>query len=372
MVQPVTYLDYNATAPLLPEAEAAVRTCLTCFGNPSSVHQAGRRARVLVEDAREAVAYAVGTKPAQVVFTSGGTESNSLALRGLSHSYSCAAVLAPGTEHASVLAHTGAQSLLAVDRHGVVDLAGLERELASVPAPALVSIMLANNETGVMQPVPEIVGLARTYGAMIHCDAVQAFGKMPLLFSDLGVDSMSLSAHKIGGLKGTGALILRDGLKLNPDLTGGGQERGRRAGTENVLGIAAFGAAVRQMPRLLEGMAKVMSFRDALEEGMLALSSAILIHGRNAMRIGNTSCVTLRGVASETQVMRLDLAGVAVSAGSACSSGKIAPSHVLLAMGVDAGDAGAAIRISLGWNTAADDIARFLEAWRPLTRSAAA
>lgn len=362
-----SYLDYNATTPVLPEAAQAVAASLSLYGNPSSVHAAGRRARAAVEEARDAVASAVNASTQHVVFTGSGTEANALALRGLS----ATAVVGTGIEHASVLAHLPDEHI-AVDANGVVDLAALERALSAHTAPALVTLMLANNETGVLQPVVQAVELARKYGALIHIDAVQALGKVPVDFRALGADSMSLSAHKIGGLKGVGALVLRPGVEIVADIPGGGQERRRRAGTENVSGIAAFGAAARMVPKLLSDMPRVTALRDGLEMQIHSAAPHAQIFGAAVARLGNTTCVALPGVTSETQVMRLDLAGVAVSAGSACSSGKIAPSHVLLAMGVDEGAAKTAIRVSLGWENTAQDVERFLKVWLPLAANAAA
>ncbi len=361
----LTYLDYNATTPVLPSVAAAVTAALGDFGNPSSVHTAGRKARAAVEGAREAVAEMSGAPVQQVIFTSGGTEANVLALRGLAAAARCSAVLASGVEHASVLAEIPESARLAVDQDGRIDIQALEAELKHRAKPVLITVMLANNETGVIQPIDKVVALARAYGALVHCDAVQAAGKIPVDLKALGVDSVSLSAHKIGGLKGVGALVLRAGLEIAADLSGGGQERRRRAGTENVLGIIGFGAAARETKTLLAQAGRIADLRKSLEDAVLQ-TPAVQIFSSTVARLGNTSCFALKGVSSETQVMRLDLAGVAVSAGSACSSGKIAPSHVLLAMGMPAADATSAIRVSLGWETTADDISAFLKAWRPL------
>lgn len=360
-----SYLDYNATTPLLPQVEAAVRESLAVFGNPSSVHGSGRRARALVEDAREQLAAQTGASTAEIIFTSGGTEANALALKGSG----CASMIVAGIEHASVLASAPGAIVISANAQGVVDLNALEDALKAAPRPALVAVMLANNETGVVQPIDQVVALAKTYGALVHCDAVQALGKVPVDFS-MGVDSMSLSAHKIGGLKGVGALIYRG--DLNAQIAGGGQERRRRAGTENVVGIVGFGAAAREVPRLLADMPRIGGLRDDLEAKVRGAAPQAKIYGENAPRLANTSCFSLANVSSETQVMRLDLAGVAISAGSACSSGKIAPSHVLLAMGVNPAEAKTAIRVSLGWTTTEADVARFIEAWRPLALNAAA
>jgi cysteine desulfurase len=369
---PHTYLDYNAAAPVLPEVAAAVTADMHRYGNPSSVHAVGRRARAAVEQAREAVAALVNASIQQVIFTSGGTEANALALRGLASAGNCSAVLASAAEHPSVLEHVAPDNRIAVDANGMIDLLALERALQAHQTPVLIALMLVNNETGAVQPLAQAVDLARKYGARIHCDAVQAVGKIPVDMRALGVDSLSLSAHKFGGLKGAGALILRGGVDITADMLGGGQERRRRAGTENVLGIVGFGAAAGEVPRLLKDAARITRLRDTLEAAVTSSAPHAKIFAHGGARLGNTSCIALPGVSSETQVMRLDLAGVAVSAGSACSSGKIAPSHVLLAMGVDPAVAKSAIRVSLGWKTTENDIARFLEAWRPLATNAAA
>jgi len=368
----LSYLDHNATTPLLPEAATAVRNSLDVFGNPSSVHKVGRRARALVEDAREHLAGATGAVAAEITFTSGGTEANTLALRGLVAAQGCKSVIVSGLEHASVLAVVPGATVIAGDARGAVDLNALEDALKTLPRPALICVMLANNETGVLQPLDAAIALARTYGAYLHCDAVQAFGKVPIDFSTLVVDSMSLSGHKVGGLKGIGALLVRRGLDIAADLVGGGQERRRRAGTENVTGIVSFGAAAREVPRLLADAPRIRGLRDQIETSVRRVAPQAKVFGESLARLPNTSCIALPNVSSETQVMRLDLAGVAVSAGSACSSGKIAPSHVLLAMGISPADAKSAIRISLGWTSTEADVAHFIEAWQPLALSAAA
>jgi cysteine desulfurase len=357
------YLDYNATAPLHPAAREAVSRALDVFGNPSSVHASGRRARSLVEDARDAVAQAIGAGAPDVIFTSGGTEANTLALRGLRRG----PVYAGAADHPSVLAHIAADHIIPVGRAGALDLDVLEARLRAGP-PGVVVVTAANNETGVLQPLEDVVALARRYDALVHCDAVQAFGKVPLAFETICVDSLALSAHKVGGLKGAGALVVRPGLTLSPDLLGGGQERRRRAGTENTVGIAAFGAAARQVPALLAAMSAVTARRDSLEARLRAHVPELQVFGAGAPRLGNTSCLGLAGLASETQLMAMDLAGVAISAGAACSSGKVAASHVLLAMGVPPELARCAIRISLGWDTSERDVARCADAWLQAAR----
>ena len=362
MKNPV-YMDHNATTAVRPEARDAVALALALTGNPSSVHGSGRTARRLVEDARDAVAALVGAEPAWVVFTSGGTEANNLALRVLPKR---APILCSAVEHASVLSVMDGIVEIPVDGDGVVDLGALEALLAGEDTPALVSVMLANNETGVLQPVADVAALAHEHGALIHCDAVQAAGKMAIDFRTLGCDLMSLSAHKIGGPSGVGALVVTSGvegdLSLIPMLRGGGQERGRRAGTENVPGIAGFGAAARAAREGLTDFARLGRWRERIENRLRQHADS-RVYGFGAPRLANTSCLTMPGVEAETQVIQFDLAGVAVSAGAACSSGKVEPSRVLAAMGVDANEAATAIRVSLGWNTTEDDADKFVEAW---------
>ena len=351
------YLDHNATAPLRPEAAAALCRALEVTGNASSVHGYGRRARALIEDARERLAAFVGARPAELIFTSGGTEANNMALRGLA----AGRILVSAGEHDSVLNAVPGATRIPLGADGLVDLDALRELLAEGPEPALVSVMLANNETGVIQPMARIVALAREGGALVHSDAVQAAGKIPLDFATLGVDLLSLSAHKLGGPPGVGALVIAEGARCDPLLRGGGQERRRRAGTENLPGIAGFAAAAAAAE--LDRFAALASLRDELERRLRAAAPEVKVYGAGSPRLPNTSCFGLPGLAAETQVMALDLAGVAVSAGAACSSGKVAPSHVLRAMGVDEAEAGAAIRVSLGWDSRAEDIERFLEAW---------
>jgi cysteine desulfurase len=352
-----TYLDYNATTPLKPAALAAVSAVLAETGNPSSVHRYGRLARRAVETAREQVAALVNAAPSQVVFTGGGTEANNLALARTGRR-----VIVSAIEHDSILQAAGNAAHIAVDRDGVVDLASLERLLSGEPEPAIVAVMLANNETGVIQPMAEIAAIAHAHGALVHCDAVQATGKIAIDMQALGVDTLALSAHKFGGPQGVGALVVCDDVALRPLLLGGGQERGRRAGTENVAGIAGFGAAAQEAAGDLPRMEQVARWRDSMEAKIRSAAPAATVFGDRARRLPNTSCVAMPGVAAETQVMAFDLAGIAVSAGSACSSGKVKPSHVLAAMGADA-LAGCAVRASGGWRSGAEDFERFAETW---------
>ncbi len=352
------YLDWNATSPLRPEARDALLAVLGEVGNPSSIHGFGRQARKRVEEARAGVAALVDADPAGLVFTGSGTEANNLALS----SAPGRRLLVSSIEHASVLEAAPDAARVPVDRQGRLDLGALERLLAE-GGPALLSLMAANNETGVLQPLAEAAGLARAHGALLHVDAAQIAGRLPFSLRSLGADMVSVSAHKLGGPQGVGALILRPGLEPQALLRGGGQERRRRAGTENVAGIAAFGAAARAALAELDRFAALASMRDGMEVLLRAATPDLLVAGAGAPRLPNTSCLILPGVPAETQLMRLDLAGVAVSSGSACSSGKVAASHVLLAMGVAPDLAACAIRVSLGWSTTPAELDRFVAAW---------
>lgn len=355
------YLDYNATAPLRHEVVRAMTEALLGHGNASSIHGPGRRARLLIEAARNDVAKLAGAKANEVVFTSGGTEANNLALRGMS----ATRVLVSAIEHDSVLrAAPAGGAIIPVLPSGIIDLAALDAMLGDIDAPALISVMLANNETGIVQPVTQAASIAHAHGALLHCDAVQAAGKIPMDRNALGADLLTLSAHKFGGPQGIGALIIRDGLEITPQLCGGGQERGRRGGTENIAAIIGFAKASVLAIDALPALAVEMSaLRDRLEDSIQAITPHAVFFGRGLHRLPNTSCFALPGIAAATQVMNLDLAGVAVSAGAACSSGKVARSTVLNAMGVEEALAGCAIRVSLGWDTKAGDIDAFLAAW---------
>ena len=357
------YLDHNATTPVLPEVADAMSEALRRTGNASSVHRFGRLVRRAVDDARENVAALIGASPANVIFTSGGTEANNQALRGASGTVFVSAV-----EHDSVFSAEPDAHTLPVDADGVLDLDVLRRELAQTNAPAVVSVMLANNETGVIQHVSEAAEIAHEFDALLHCDAVQAAGKLAVDFAALGADMLTLSAHKIGGPQGVGALVLRDGLNLEPLIRGGGQERRRRAGTENVPGIVGFGVAAASASENVAAYGAVASLRDDLERRVRNAAPDAIIYGAAVARLPNTSCIGLPGVTGELQVMTLDLAGVAVSAGSACSSGKVAPSHVLRAMGADEDAARSAIRVSLAADTTPEDVDRFVEVWSDMAR----
>jgi cysteine desulfurase len=367
------YLDWNATTPLRAEARSAMLAASELIGNPSSVHAEGREARRLVEDARALLATSVGALPRNAVFTSTGTEANALALspglRGPSGG-PVERLLVSAVEHASVLAGgrfpTDQIGQIRVTRSGVIDLDHLKALLGDGP-PALISIMAANNETGALQPIAEAAGIVHGAGGLLHVDAIQAFGKISFDIKVIGADLATFSAHKIGGPKGVGALVVAEGVAgLEPLLRGGGQELNRRAGTENVAGIAGFGAAVRvALQALPEDAERMASLRDRLENGIRSMAGAT-VFSSDVGRLPNTVLFTAPGLKAETAVIGFDLEGVAVSSGSACSSGKVQPSHVLSAMGYDPTVAQGAVRLSLGWSTEPDDINRALEAWRKL------
>ncbi len=373
MMQARTYLDHNASSPLRPVARAAALAALDTIGNPSSVHAEGRRVRALIDTAREQVAALVGAKPSEVVFTSGATEANNCVMAG-----GWKAICVSAIEHDSVLAParaSGAKVIaLPASKDGIVELPSVAGSLAHASAGGarvLLSVMMANNETGVIQPVAQAAALAREHGVALHVDAVQAPGRLPLNFAELGADMLVVSAHKLGGPRGVGALIVRDGVNLPAFVKGGGQERRRRGGTEDVAGIAGFGAAAAEVARETDAAQRMADLRDKLEAGVVAATPSAVIIGHNASRIANTSCLALPGKAAETIVIRLDLEGVAVSAGAACTSGKVGANSVIEAMGLGPEIARAAVRISLGPQTNDDDIAAFLAAWTKVAGSAA-
>ena len=378
-----TYLDWNATAPLRPEARAAVIAALDELGNPSSVHREGRTVRRLVEQARERVAALVGAEARNVVFTSGATEANMLALTSAyefakDKQRRCERLVVSAIEHASV--RSGGRFPAAqvgefgatVD--GIVDLSGLERRLTELkwqgaPSP-LVSVMAANNETGVVQPIREAAAMVHAVGGLLHVDAVQVSGRIPFDINEMDVDLLSISAHKMGGPMGVGALVRRASTPniIEPHIKGGGQERGARAGTENVPGIAGFGvAAVVAMETMAADAERMRALRDRLEAGLKR--GPAVIFGEAVERLPNTSLFAVRGLKAEIALINLDLDGFAVSSGSACSSGKVTASHVLTAMGVAPELVVGAIRVSIGPTTSENEIDSFLEAWMKLVTS---
>jgi len=377
------YLDWNASAPLRPEAREAACAALELWGNPSSIHGEGRTVRRLIEQAREEVAALVRTDPRNVVFTSGGTEANALALSpaiqvgGDERPFE--RLLVSAVEHPSVLAggrfEPASVERIPVDEAGRVDLPTLEQRLEALAGEnvrAAVSLMVANNETGVIQPVAAAAEIVHRHSGLLHVDAVQAAGRITLDLNALGAHLLTLSAHKLGGAKGAGALVKRDEAvhTTEPLIRGGGQERGSRAGTENVPAIAAFGAAAEECRiSLATETIRMAAMRDRLEAGLRAATPEAVIFGSQAERLPNTTLVAMPGGKAETFVIGFDLDGVAVSSGSACSSGKVAPSHVLAAMGVSAELARGAIRVSLGPTTTEAEIDRFLAVWQRLTKS---
>lgn len=353
------YLDHNATSPLIPEVKIAMTQAMGVYGNPSSVHTQGRKAKSAIESAREIIALNLGTGNDRIIFTSGGTEANNLGLGWPSAEKTIRVVAS--TEHESVSKSSNETVKIPVLENGIIDLDQLKISLQNIRTSGkqiIVGIMLANNETGVIQPVREVANIAHQYGGFVHCDAVQAFCKIPLNFDELGVDSMAISSHKIGGPKGVGALILGPKIHIPSIISGGGQERGYRAGTENVMGIIGFGQAI-QSPQ----NQNIQNLRDFMESSIIKSHPATIIFSKDSPRLPNTSMIAMPGVNSQTQIIKFDLEKIAVSVGSACSSGKVKPSHVLKAMGVDEQIASCAIRVSLGWNTTKDDIEKFIKVW---------
>jgi cysteine desulfurase len=353
----MVYLDANATEPLRPEARAAMLAALEVTGNPSSVHAAGRAARRVLEDAREALAARFGARAQDLVFTSGGTEADALAIHALGAKRR---VIVGATEHDAVRSPAPDALSLPVDHDGVADLDTLAAWLTD-GGPALVCLMLANNETGTIQPIAEAAALCRRHGAWLHVDAVQAAGRIDIRFSLLGAHSMAISSHKLGGPPGAGALLLAPEVAtVAPLIAGGGQERGRRGGTPPLPAIAGFAAGATAAT----DASRLAPLRDAAEAA--AVAAGAVVYGGGANRLANTTCLALPGVRADAQVIALDLDGIAVSAGAACSSGKVTASHVLAAMGLGP-LAGQAIRVSLPWNATEADVARFAGAYHHMS-----
>lgn len=356
------YLDYNATAPLLPQVKQAMVAAMDDVGNPSSIHGYGRNIRKHIEHAREKIAQLVKCDPTHITFTSGATESNNWVLFGAP----VERILISAIEHSSIYDLAKEKKNIAVIpvlKNGVIDLNALESALQSDPRKTLVSVMWVNNETGVIQPIKEIAMLAKKYGALFHTDAVQAAGRVNIDLQKTPIDYLSLSAHKIGGPTGVGALIYGHEIELNTFIRGGGQERRRRAGTENTLGIIGFGEAAEIAKAGNVPYETLGKWRDELETRMLAAVPAAVIIGKDAARVANTIQVILPGATSEKQLIAFDLAGIAVSSGSACSSGSIKPSHVLQAMGISDALAKCAIRVSIGLSTQKNELDSFFQAW---------
>ena len=370
------YADYNATAPLRPEAREAMIAALEVGANPSSVHGPGRAARKVVETARTQVGVAIGGRAQDIVFTSGGTEANALALHGVVAQLDrkCT-LLVSAIEHEAVVKNAGYAGVgvetAYVTPHGTLDLHALRARLSkwdhARDGQPILAIMLANNETGVIQPVAEAAAMVREAGGLTHCDAVQGLGKVMVNVGLLGVDYLALSAHKVGGPQGVGALWVRSGAPLKPVLFGGGQERSLRSGTENLSGIAGFGAAAEAGVRDMGKLQALSTARDAMEARLVS-EAGVTVFGQGAERLAQTSNFAIAGFRAETQVMAMDLGGVAVSSGSACSSGKVKRSLVLSAMGVDDALSESAVRLSFGWDTKPEDFQRVADAWLEAAR----
>jgi cysteine desulfurase len=370
------YLDHNASSPLRPEAMERMIAALAGVGNASSVHREGRQTRALIETAREDVAALAGVSAAQVVFTSGGTEANVMALSpAWLPGGGPGRLFASAIEHPSVL--RGGQfaaadiEILPVGADGVLDLDAAGQRLrqwseTNGGAPFMASLMLANNETGAVQPVAQFAAVVHALGGILHCDAVQAAGKLSLEAAAASADLITISAHKFGGPRGAGAMLLANGRLgfARPLLSGGGQERGYRAGTENSAAIAGFGIAAAIASRELPNAGRLAALRDRIEADVRRVAPGAMIFAQGVERLPNTLCFAVAGMSAETLLMAFDLDGVALSAGSACSSGKIEPSTVLTAMGVEPELARAAIRVSLGWNSTERDAEQFGVAWR--------
>ncbi len=376
-----TYLDYNATSILHPSAKNAMLETMDFAGNASSIHAEGRKARAIIEKSRKQVAQLVNSEAKNVIFTSGGTEANMMVMTpdlvsankpgSATEKIKC---FISSIEHPCVLSGGRFQKhnmrYLEVSGEGVIKITKLKEVIeefqANTPVtPFLISVMLANNETGARQPISEISEIVHDAGGLLHVDAVQAAGKISIDSKELGVDFLTLSSHKIGGPQGVGALILgSDKLILGQKLMkGGGQELNRRAGTENIIGIAGFGAAAEQAFSDLAVMSDIERLRDDLEKQLLAISPEAFIFSLNVPRLPNTSCLSVAGMTAEMLLIAFDLKGIAVSSGSACSSGKVEQSHVLKAMGIEKDLSKGAIRISLGWKSSQVDIERFINVW---------
>ncbi len=356
------YADYNATAPISENVKKSIfEVLLKQTLNPSSLHKRGQEARKILQDARDNVRGAIGvSSDKEIVFTSGATEANNLVMRGIAGYLHIISAI----EHPSILNSACNPYIIPVNQEGIVDFLELEKILSELKGnKAIVSVMMANNETGVIQPIEEIAEIAHKFGAICHTDTAQSVGKIKVNMEDLGVDLLTLSAHKFGGVAGSGVLIFNKELAIDPIIIGGGQEKGFRGGTENIVAIAGLSAALQNIPDLLSKMDEVKELRDQLECELLNLASDIRIFGKTSKRLPNTSFIYMPGVKSDVQLMHFDLNHIAVSNGSACSSGKVEPSHVLLAMGATKEQAECSIRISIGPETKPQDIKKIVDCW---------
>ena len=366
MSRDIVYLDYNATAPIKPAVIEEMVRVAEQGGNPSSVHAVGRKAKSVLEQSRQNIAQVINCRSQQITFTSGGTEANNIALKCLDIDR----IIISATEHDSVGqiadTFTGQVEIVPCDGDGIVSQSELGVLLENSTGKTLVSIMLANNETGVIQDIKSLCQIAHEYDALFHTDAIQAFGKVDLDFNNLGVDMMSLSSHKIGGPQGIGALVAKESLNVRPLIAGGGQEVGRRSGTENLVGIAGFSMAAILTTENLGKMDVIKAFRDKIETELSRHCNDVIFYGVTSCRLPNTSTILMPDVSSETQVMAFDLDGICISAGSACSSGKVKPSHVVSAMGATEQQALSTIRVSLGWNSTEEEVDRFIASWKKI------
>ncbi|NUY39824.1 aminotransferase class V-fold PLP-dependent enzyme [Wolbachia endosymbiont of Litomosoides brasiliensis] len=356
------YADYNATFPVSDDVKKSILEVLSRqVLNPSSLHKKGQEARRILQDARGNVRSAISVPSnKEIIFTSGATETNSLVMRGIvGFQHVISAV-----EHPSILNSACNPHIIPVNQEGIVDLLALERILSELKGNrVIVSVTMANNETGVVQPVKEIAEIAHKFEAIYHTDAAQSVGKIKVNVEDLGMDLLTLSAHKFGGIAGSGVLIFNKDLVIEPIIVGGGQEKGLRGGTENIVAIAGLSAALQGIQNLLSKMDEIKKLRDQLEYELLNLASGTKIFGKNSKRLPNTSLIYMPGVTSDVQLMHFDLNNIAVSNGSACSSGKVEPSHVLLAMGATREQAECSIRVSIGPQTKPRDIRKIVDCW---------
>ena len=372
MLNPKTiYLDYNATAPIKDAVIAEMTEVMRDVGNASSVHSFGRKAKMRLEESRKIIADMLNCRSSMVSFTSGGTEANNMAflsshLKGIPLKRLIVSAVEHDSFRGSYDRFDGEVIELPVDKNGLVSADDLKEALGADAAGTLVCILYVNNETGVIQDIKALAKTAHAAGALFHTDAIQALGKIMVDFKELGVDMMSISSHKIGGPQGVGSFIAREELEISPLISGGGQEFGRRNGTENIAGIAGFAKAVSLVPQNLRKIPQLLAMRDELEEHILSFAPDAIIFGKGSERVGTVSNIMMPNISSEIQVMAFDLAGICVSAGSACSSGKIKESHVIRQMGASAVEAGSSLRISLGWDSRAEELKIFYKIWTKL------
>jgi len=364
------YFDYNATAPLHKNVIKKIQSLkFEEFGNPSSVHKIGRNSKKIVEEVRRNILSTLKAKNYDLIFTSGATESNNLAIKGFIKKNNIKTIYSLETEHASVIDVVKnleiEKKFFKINSNGTVNLKEIEEELSKQTNPFLVSIMFANNESGIIHPIKQISKIVKKYKGIIHCDGVQSLGKIEIDLDNLDVDLFSISSHKIGGPTGIGALLINSRNNISPEITGGGQEKNLRSGTENFLGIVGFGEVINEVKNLTNICnSEIKNNRDLLEANLKKLSNEIKIFGEDTDRLGNTCYFAYPSMTSENQVIALDQKGICISSGAACSSGKVEPSHVLKAMKVDDKYIHSAIRVSLGWDSTKEQIETFFSVWK--------